>query len=345
MDSKTRKEALKLIDEASRAGARKAKACELLGITLRTYERWKSAEGLQDKRQCVERIPSNKLTSEETEAIIRISNSPQYCDLPPCKIVPMLADQNIYLASESSFYRILKAKNLLSHRGRNKPRTHYKPKALVAIAPNQVWSWDITYLKTRVDGLYYFLYMIVDIFSRKIVGWTIQSHENAEHAAALMRQACLDEVISPEQVRLHSDNGSPMKGATLLATLQNLGIAASFSRPAVSNDNPFSESLFKTLKYRPLYPGYGFSSIEDARFWVESFVNWYNQEHLHSGLKFVTPQQRHLGLDKAILENRKKVYQAAKERNPLRWSKKIRDWDLPREVILNPDKNLLKLAA
>jgi len=256
----------------------------------------------------------------------------------------MLADNNIYLASESTFYRIFRDEKLLNHRGRSKPRTHYKPKALVAIGSNQVWSWDITYLKTDIAGLYYYLYMIVDIFSRKIVGWTVQAHENSDHAAVLMKQTCLDEGVCENQVVL-SDNGTPMKGATMLATLEKLGVVASFSRPAVSNDNPFSEALFKTLKYNAIYPSHGFKSIDDARLWVESFVNWYNLEHLHSGLKFVTPQQRHLGLDTEILENRKRVYQAAKALKPERWSKEIRNWNLPKEIILNPDKPLLRLAA
>ena len=336
-----RKEALTLIDEAHTAGARIVKACELLDITIRTYERWKLNDGLLDKRQLVKNVPPNKLTLAEQQEIIATVNSPKYCDLAPCKIVPALADEGIYLASESSIYRILRTENLLVHRGKSRPKTNYKPKALVAIKANQVWSWDISYLKTYITGMHYYLYMIIDIYSRKIVGWTIQHHENSEYAKALMIQACQDEKVSPNQVTLHSDNGSPMKGATLLATLQNLGVATSFSRPAVSNDNPFSESLFKTLKYNPIFPTNGFETIEAARQWVEAFVDWYNNEHLHRGIKFVTPQQRHLGLDGEILANRKAVYEAAKQRNPLRWSKATRNWDLATEVILNPDKHLL----
>lgn len=336
-----RKEALSLIEEARRAGAGIAKACDLLDITIRTYERWKSINGEIDKRQIVKLSPPNKLTPAEQQQIIETANSPKYCNLPPCKIVPSLADEGIYLASESSFYRTLREQDMLSHRGETKPRKYSKPKALVASGPNQVWSWDITYFKTQVAGLFYYLYMIVDIYSRKIVGWTTQHHENSHHAKALMIQACADEKVSEAQVTLHSDNGSPMKGATLLATLQNLGVATSFSRPAVSNDNPFSESLFKTLKFNNTYPAKGFSMIEEARLWVEEFVNWYNNKHHHSGLKFVTPAQRHEGLDSDILSKRKAVYEAARQRNPLRWSKQIRNWDLPEQVILNPDEQLL----
>jgi putative transposase len=293
---------LGLIDEACQAGCRKIKACELLGITIRTYERWKSSDSLDDKRQFVKKNPANKLSLMERQKIISLVNSPLYSDLPPCKIVPMLADQGLYLASESSFYRILREEELLGHRGRSNPRVYHKPRALVAIEANQVWSWDISYLKTHIAGIYFYLYVIVDIYSRKIVGWTVQPHENSEHAAALMTQACLDEDISSHQIVLHSDNGSPMKGATLLATLENLGVASSFSRPAVSNDNPFSEALFKTVKYHAIFPTDGFSCLLKARIWLEGFVNWYNKEHLHSRLKFITPEQRHLGLELKFLK-------------------------------------------
>ena len=341
IDKETRKKAQALIEEACTNGSRKFKACELLGISIRSYERWKLTDGLVDKRSFVKRNPFNKLTPEERKEIISISNSPLYCDLPPCKIVPKLADTGVYLASESSFYRVLRHEKMLQHRGRSKPRQHHKPKALIAVKPNQVWSWDISYLKTYIAGIYFYLYIIVDIYSRKIVGWTIQYHENSEHATALMVQACADEKISPNQISLHSDNGSPMKGATLLTTLQNLGVETSFSRPAVSNDNPYSEALFKTIKYVPSYPNNGFSSIEEARSWTEKFVNWYNNEHLHSALKFITPQQRHTGQDIIILVNRKNTYEMAKRRNPSRWSGNIRNWTLPSTVVLNPDTKQL----
>ncbi len=337
IDTKGRKQAIELIEEACSSGSSKSKACQLLGISIRTHERW-ITEGTIDKRQVTKKSPANKLSLDERQSIIMIASSTIYCDLPPCKIVPTLADQGIYLASESSFYRVLKAEKMLKHRGKCKPRQYHKPRALMAIKPNQVWSWDISYLKTHVAGMYFYLYMIIDIFSRKTIGWTIQHHENSEHATALMKQGCVDENISPHQVVLHSDNGSPMKGATLLATLEKLGVATSFSRPAVSNDNPFSEALFKTVKYSLMYPTNGFASIQDARVWTEKFVKWYNTEHLHSCLKFITPEQRHLGLDAGIFEKRKAVYESAKKNNPKRWSKNSRNWNLPTEIILNPDK-------
>ena len=179
--------------------------------------------------------------------------------------------------------------------------------------------------------------MVIDIFSRKIVGWQIRNEERSSLASDMMTDICIREKIKQDQIVLHSDNGSPMKGATMLATLQELGIMASFSRPSVSNDNAYSESLFRTLKYRPEYPERAFENITEARDWVEFFVSWYNEDHRHSGIKFVTPSQRHQQLDQTILENRVSVYEQAKAKNPERWSGKTRNWDMIEEVSLNPE--------
>jgi len=251
----------------------------------------------------------------------------------------MLADEGRYIASESTFYRILHAENQLTHRQSSRPAKHHKPDAYEAAGANQVWSWDISYLPTKIRGLYFYLYMIVDIFSRKIVGWSVHEVESSEHAAQLIKQACLDEKINREQIVLHSDNGSSMKGATMLAMLQTLGVLPSFSRPSVSDDNPYSEALFKTLKYHPTFPKWTkFSEMNEARVWCEKFVVWYNQVHLHSALKFVTPLQRHNGEDGAIRHKRHLVYVLAKKQNPERWSGKSRNWSLPEIVTLNPNK-------
>ena len=179
---------------------------------------------------------------------------------------------------------------------------------------------------------------MLDIYSRKIVGWQVHSEELSALAAELMTDICQREGIERDQVTLHSDNGSPMKGATMLATLQELGVMPSFSRPCVSNDNPYSESLFRTLKYRPEYPEKSLTDLMVARRWVAGFVQWYNHKHCHSGIKFVTPAQRHSGEDIEILANRKAVYQQAKSQNPERWTGKIRNWDQIKEVYLNPEK-------
>ena len=217
-----------------------------------------------------------------------------------------------------------------------------------ATEPNRLWSWDITWLPTAVKGLYFYWYMVLDVYSRKIVGHEVHVVESADLAALLMRRASLAQGLAEREVVLHSDNGSAMKGATMLATLEKLGIMPSFSRPHVSNDNPFAESLFRTCKYRPNYPRHPFETVVQAQEWVQQFVQWYNHQHKHSGLKFVTPAQRHAGLADTILRRREQVYEAAKQRYPERWSGATRNWQLKDEVWLNPeraDPALLKLAA
>ncbi len=338
---------MKLIDEAMIAGARQVQACQLMGIDARTLRRWQkqllASQEVQDQRKTAAagRVPANKLSETEKERIIEVCNLPEYKSLPPSQIVPMLADKGEYIVSESSFYRILSAVNQVNRRGRAQmPKNSMKPKGYNATGPNQVWSWDITYLASTVRGTFYYLYLIEDIFSRKIVGWEIHERESAEHASQLIRKACLAENIHQEGLVLHSDNGSPMKGATMLATLQKLGVVPSFSRPSVSDDNPFSESLFRTLKYTPSFPNQPFGGLDAAREWVHSFVEWYNYQHRHSAIRYVTPNQRHSGEEMTILEQRKEVYGSAKEKNPARWSGQIRNWNRVENVWLNPPKDV-----
>ena len=334
-----RRETVELIEQAMAAGASQAKACEVLGLSPRTYQRWTREGGVEtDGRPEAQRpAPANRLSDAERARIIEICNRPEYASLPPSQIVPTLADQGEYIASESSFYRVLRAENQVHHRGRSQaPRQVEKPMAHRADGPNQVWSWDITYLASTVLGMFFRLYLVMDIYSRKIVGWEVHATESAAHAATLIEKACWAERIRHNGLVLHADNGSPMKGATMLAKLQKLGIMPSFSRPSVSNDNPYSESLFGTLKYTPAYPSKPFESLEDAQAWVHGFVCWYNGGHRHSGLKFVTPNERHQGKDTAILERRKTVYEEAKRRHPERWSGPTRNWEPIRSVWLNP---------
>lgn len=250
----------------------------------------------------------------------------------------MLADRGIYLASESTFYRILKAENQLHHRGNSKPRGSYvRPVSYTARGPNQVWSWDITHLPGEVKGERYYLYMIMDVYSRKIVAAEVREVERGEYAAALLQRAVIVENYRNSGLILHSDNGAPMKSFTMLAKMYELSVCSSFSRPRVSNDNPYSESLFRTLKYCPEWPVDGFSNIGKAREWVHSFIRWYNTQHRHSGIKFVTPEQRHQGLDKTLLKQREAVYEAARCQHPERWSGKTRNWTPVAIVALNPE--------
>jgi transposase InsO family protein len=262
---------------------------------------------------------------------------PEFADLPPSQIVPMLADRGIYVASESTMYKILKNESMLKHRGSSRTPVKSKhPTTHIANAPNQVWSWDITYLNSYTRGMYYKLYVIMDIFSRKIVGWEVWHEELGELAADLVERAVLAEQISGRPLVLHSDNGAPMKSYTLKAKLEMLGVMSSYSRPRVSNDNPYSEALFKTCKYTSSYPKDGFKNIEEARDWVYKFVNWYNNIHYHSGLNFVTPMSRHTGNAEGIMERRKDVYRFARALHPQRFNRGIRNWKLPDIVALNP---------
>lgn len=306
-----------------------------LGISERTGQRWRLAPEVEDQRRGPLTAPFNKLTSEERMQVVEIATSREYRDVSPAKIVPLLADKNEYIASESTFYRILQAENLATHRSSSRPRSHKKPEPFEAKSANQVWTWDITYLRSPVRGIFYYLYLIVDIYSRKIVGWEVNDRECAELSKELMKAAFLSEQITGHGLVIHSDNGGPMKGATLLAMLQWLGVVTSFSRPHVSDDNPFSEALFRTMKHCPAFPTKPFSSIEEARLWVKEFIHWYNCVHLHSAIKFVTPVSRHEGKDREILAKRKLVYENAKALNPIRWSGQTRNWNPIETVALN----------
>lgn len=336
-----RKRAVKLIGETVDAGARTTKACEEMGISMRTFQRWtREGEVKTDGRpDAVRPVPDNKLTSQERQAVLDTLNSPIYRSLPPSQIVPALADDGCYIASESTFYRILREEGQQHHRGRSQAPENRPMSTHCATGPNQVWCWDITWLPGPVKGVYYYLYLILDLYSRKVVGWEIHEEESSELAAHLLRKACLREAIAGAPLVLHSDNGSPMKGASMVETLRRLGVVKSNSRPRVSNDNAYAESIFRTCKYRPGYPYKGFVTLANARDWVLKFVHWYNYEHKHSGLKFMTPHQRHSGQTRQVINNRKAVYKAARAANPKRWSRDVRNWNLPEQVWLNPEKD------
>lgn len=331
-----------MIREAAAAGSRLNKACAELGVSLRTFQRWVSAgdDMVQaDSRTTSDRPePANKLSEDERARILAVANSEEFASVPPSQIVPALADRGEYVASESSFYRVLKQASQQHHRGRAKKPSGRVATSHCADGPNQVWSWDITWMPAAVKGQYHYWYMVLDVFSRKIVAHEVHNAESAELASQLMRRASLAEGLAGRRLVLHSDNGSAMKGSTMLAMLDHLGVAPSFSRPRVSNDNAYAESLFRTCKYRPDYPSKPFGSLEEARAWTKKFVRWYNNEHRHSGLKFVTPAQRHGGLAEAIFKYRSEVYEAAKNRNPQRWSRGTRNWQLDDQVWLNPER-------
>lgn len=333
------------IEAAHQAGARLHLACEIAGVDVRTLQRWKAHEGLvsgDGRPDAVRPTPAHALTPAEREQILQLANEPRFAALPPARIVPALADEGVYVASESSFQRVLREHGQTRHRGRAKaPRKSRPPSTHVATAPRQLWSWDMSFLPAEVIGRWYYLYLILDVFSRKIVGFEVHDSDDADHAARLIKRTALAEGIHAmlNKPVLHGDNGSTLKATTVLATLYWLGIKPSYSRPRVSDDNAYVEALFRTAKYRPEFPDKGFASLDEARTWAARFVHWYNQEHLHSGIRYVSPAQRHAGHDTAILAARHEVYLEARERNPRRWSGATRNWTPIGAVTLNPERD------
>jgi putative transposase len=335
-----------VIKQARADGARLSAACDKAGIDPATYRRWHD-EGavVADRRATASRpVPVSKLSIQERQMILLTCHLPEFQSLPPSQIVPTLADLGRYLASESSFYRVLREANEQHDRGKAKSRhKRSKPEEYNATGPNQIWCWDVSWVRSAVNGLYYYLYMIMDVFSRKITAWEVYETESGELASELLRRGVFAESCAATLQVLHADNGAIQRSSTLKATMEWLGIDPSYSRPRVSNDNAYPEALFKTVKYRPSYPLDGFESIEKARQWCKEFVHWYNEEHKHSGIKFVTPSQRHRGEDIQILAQRDELYRKAKSENPSRWSGNTRNWERPNTMTLNPDKPTAKL--
>jgi transposase InsO family protein len=348
-----RQEHARDIEAAGEAGARLHKACDVVGITARTLQRWKAHRGLESgdgRPDAVRPAPAHALSADERAQVLSVANEPRFADVPPARIVPTLADEGVYIASESTFERVLRAQGLNAHRGRAKaPRKSRPPTTHVATAPRQLWSWDMTYLPTQIAGRWYFLYLILDVYSRKIVGFEVHDSDDADHAARLVSRAALAEGIHAlpraERPVLHGDNGATLKATTVLAMLWWLGVKPSYSRPRVSDDNAFVESLFRTAKYRPEFPASGFADLAAAREWARRFVHWYNHDHRHSGIRYVSPAQRHAGDDVAILAARHEVYLQARERNPARWSGNTRDWSHIGAVTLNPERDCVVAAA
>lgn len=324
-----------LVDEAMAAGARQRRCCEILEIPERTLQRWRVDP--VDHREDPQSPPANKLSEAERKEVLDTACSPRFRDRSPKQIVAILADEGEYIASESTFYRVLRQSQLQKPREVVRTSVHKRPKEHIATGPNQVWSWDITYLRGPGRREFYYLYVVIDVWSRKIVGWAVHHEESGEFAANLVRKAVLDEA-APAGLILHSDRGAPMVSICLLAMLEHLGVRPSYSRPRVSDDNPYSEAVFRTVKYRPAFPNKPFQSLASADDWVADFVDWYNTVHRHSGIGFVTPEQRHNGEDIVVLANRRRVYEKARRRNPNRWSRHCRRWNRPKLVALNPTR-------
>lgn len=309
------------------------KCCEVLNISTRTYQRWKSGR-VTDKRKGAFKVIPKKLSSIEKQEIIDICCSDEFKDSNPYEIFITLLERSRYVASISSFYRVLRAANLLHHRSNKRPGVKQSsPPEKVAKASNQVWTWDITWLPSQIKGHFYYSYKIIDIWDKNIVGWEIHETESEEHSRNLFQRTLVEQ--GNPNVHIHSDNGNPMKGTSLLALLYDLGCKNSFSRPRVSNDNPFIESFFGTLKTSFKYPG-RFKSIEHAREWMASFIDWYHTKHRHSGIQYFTPNQIRTGAYKKMVSIRNTTITEASKKNPCRWSKTVKQWKTEHIVYLNP---------
>lgn len=342
-----RQQVARAVEQAHRDGARLRRACAEAGINVRSLQRWKRGAGLErgDRRpEAVRPAPQHALSQEEREQILRIANEPRFAELPPARIVPMLAEEGVYVASESSFSRVLRAQGQTRHRGRARaPQRVRPPSTHVATAPRQVWCWDMSYLPATGIGHWFYLYVILDLYSRKIVGFEVHQSDSSDYAVDLLRRTALAEGLHTLDHKpvLHGDNGSTLKATTVLAMMHWLGLKASYSRPRVSDDNAFVEALFRTAKYRPQFPVKGFTDIEQARAWASSFVRWYNHDHRHSGIRYVSPAQRHAGEDRTVLQARHALYLHARARNPRRWARHTRNWNPIAIVTLNPERDVV----
>ncbi len=275
-----------------------------------------------------------------------VLTSSRYAGLSPKQLVPQLADEGLYLASESTMYRLQRRYGLRGQK-RTVSRTYVTRARTVhhATRPNQVWSWDITRLPTTLRGWYLHLYLMLDVWSRRIMGWRVADAESAAIASKLVAQICRDGNIDSRGLVLHSDNGAAMRGSTMITTLQWLGVVPSFSRPHVSNDNPYSEALFRTLKHTPAYPSLPFADIASAERWVARFVDWYNGVHRHSAIRYVTPDERYFGQEHAVLARRRELYDRARAANPERWTGATRNWTPVGLVTLNPERVPTNISA
>ena len=326
-------------------GARVAPLCDALGVHPRTYARW-SANPIDRRKGCRKRN-IRALTDDERQQIITVCTSERFRDTTPGEIVAILAEEGTYIASERTFYRVLKAEGLLHHRTNSRPaRRAHQPPELKATGPDQVYTWDITWIPSYVNGLFWYCYAVIDVWTREIVGWSVHHTESEEHARSLFES--IRRTHNLKGTWVHSDNGNPMRGATFAVWLATMGMFLSHSRPLVKNDNPYIEAFFRTLKYHASYPG-RFRTIEESRDWMGDFIDWYNTTHRHSGLGYITPTQRRAGDDLKLFAKRNQTLRAAFALHPERFPKTGPiQWASRRVVYLNPShetKRLILQAA
>jgi putative transposase len=313
----------------------KKPACEGLRVPRATLYRHLSSPPV-DPEKARRPSPPLALTSQERQTVVDILHSERFQDKAPHQAYAILLDDGQYHCSIRTMYRILAAEHGdVKERRRQVQRPAYSKPELLATGPNQVWSWDITKLKGPKKWTYFYLYVIMDIFSRNVVGWMVAHQEQQSLAKRLIEQSVLNQGIQPGHLTIHADRGSSMKSKVVAQLMADLGITKTHSRPSVSNDNPYSEAQFKTLKYAPGFPQ-RFGSIQDARAYCQGFFHWYNKEHRHSGIGLMTPQQVHYGLSSVVLEQRSNVLEAAFKNNPNRFKNRMpKPPSLPEAVWIN----------
>ena len=283
----------------------------------------------------VRRASPRALTLEERETVRDVLNSERFVDQAPASVYATLLDEEIYVGSVSTMYRILRHKGEVKER-RQRSKLQYAKPELLATGPNQLWSWDISKLLGPQKWTYYYLYVIMDVFSRYVVGWMIAPRETAALAEEFIAQTCGKQNIEPGQLTIHADRGSAMTSKPVAFLLADMGVTKTHSRPHVSNDNPYSEAQFKTLKYRPGFPG-RFGSIQDARVFCQTFFDWYNHQHRHSGIAMMTPENVHCGRTDQIVAVRQRTLTNAYSRNPERFVRKQPMHEpMPKAVWINP---------
>jgi len=306
--------------------------CRVLGISRASYYRWKRrpAQPVASKR-----YPPRKLTIKEEDRVLEVLNSERFMDRAVPEVHATLLDEQTYLCSPRTMYRVLERHQQVKERRHDRRHPVYEKPELLATGPNQVWSWDITKIKGPKPWIFYHLYVVLDVFSRYVIGWTISDHESGEQARSLFDACCRQQAIGEGQLKVHSDRGKAMRSKRLADLLADLHVGRSFNRPHVSNDNPYSESQFKTLKYHPSFPE-RFGSIEDARSYLRAFFKWYNTQHRHSGLAMMTPETVHKGRDQEIWSKRKQTMIQAYQKHPERFVKgEPEPRKVPEEVWIN----------
>jgi putative transposase len=317
------------------------RACLALGVArVSAYRFWNRKDSPAPARDPAK--PERALTDDERQQVLDLLNSQRFADMPPAEVWATLLDEGVYVCSIRTMYRILGANQEVRERRNQAKHDHYEKPELLATMPNELWSWDITKLRGPAKWSYFYLYVIMDVFSRYVVGWMVAHRENAELAKRLISETIRKQEADPNLLTIHADRGSSMKSKCVAMLLSDLGITKTHSRPYTSNDNPFSESQFKTMKYRPGFPK-SFGCIEDAREFCGGFFDWYNQEHHHSGIALLTPEMVHYGLAESVSQARLETLQQAYGQHPERFVRKQPEPPtLPTAVWINPPATVSK---